>query len=74
MKKQRKAQLVLVSIGLLLILLTYIYPYFLNKNETQPKSFLFYKIDFIEDINSELFGSTFVLKLDTLPSLPMRYL
>ena len=33
MKKQRKAQLVLVSIGLLLILLTYIYPYFLNKNK-----------------------------------------
>ena len=39
-RKQQKAQLVLISIGLLLILLTYLYYPYMNKNKLQDDQFV----------------------------------
>ena len=39
-RKQQKAQLVLISIGLLLILLTYLYYPYMNKNKLQDNQFV----------------------------------
>ena len=39
-KKQQRAQLVLISIGLLLILLTYLYYPYMNKNKLQDNQFV----------------------------------
>ena len=40
MKKQRKTQLVLISIGLLLVLLTYLYYPYINKNKLSEDQFV----------------------------------
>ena len=39
-RKQQKAQLVLISIGLLLILLTYLYYPYINKGKPQDEQFV----------------------------------